>query len=94
MAACSTAVTWVGQTFVPGVSGALSRLEVSLFCFLCRHQPRHHRRGEDDERRRADLDRVGHDDVAGFSSGSSTFYSAVFTSPAMLTAGTTCLHHP
>ena len=30
-----TSVTWVGQTFVAGVSGALSRLEVSLFCFLC-----------------------------------------------------------
>jgi hypothetical protein len=27
--------------------------------------------------------------LAGFSSGSSTFYSAVFTEPAILTAGTT-----
>ena len=26
-------VIWVGQTFVPGISGAFSRLEISLFCF-------------------------------------------------------------
>lgn len=30
-----TAVTWVGQTFVPEISGALSDLEVTLFCAAC-----------------------------------------------------------
>lgn len=85
-----SAVTWVGQTFVPGVSGALARLEVSLFCFLCAG---------------ANPDLVlevrttsgglptstvlATTRLPGFSSGSSTFYAAVFASPAIVTAGTT-----
>jgi len=28
-------VTWVGQTFAAGASGVLTRLDLSLFCFLC-----------------------------------------------------------
>ena len=83
-------VTWVGQTFVPSITGGLSRLEVSLFCFLCAG---------------ANPDIIvdirttngglptstvlATTTVAGFSSGSSTFRSAEFNSPAMLTAGVT-----
>ena len=83
-------LTWVGQTFVPGVSGALSRLEVSLFCFQCAG---------------ANPDIIvevrttsgglptgtvlATTSVTGFSSASSAFYSAAFTSPATLNAGTT-----
>ena len=81
--------TWVGQTFVPGVSGALSRLEVSLFCFLCA--------GTNPEiivevrTTSGGLPTsivLATTTLTGFSSGSSMFYSAVFTSPAILTAGT------
>lgn len=84
------AVTWVGQTSVPGVSGALSRLDVSLFCFLCAGtnpdiivEVRTTSGGLPTSTVLATTT------LAGFSSGSSTFYSAVFTSPAILTAGTT-----
>ena len=84
------AVTWVGQTFVPSITGGLSQLDVSLFCFLCVG---------------ANPDIVvdirttngglptstvlATTTIAGFSGGSSTFHSAVFNSPAMLTAGST-----
>ena len=85
-------VSWVGQTFVPGVSGALVELDVSLFCFLCGVggtdpdiivEVRTTSGGLPTSTVLATTTR------AGFSSSSSTFYSAVFTSPAMLTAGTT-----
>jgi hypothetical protein len=85
-----TAATWVGQTIVPAVTGALTRLDVSLFCFLCS---------------RADPDIIievrttsgglptatvlATARLAGFSSGTSTFYSAVFAEPALVRAGTT-----
>ena len=84
------AVTWVGQTFIPGVSGALSRFDVSLFCFLCAGtnpdiivEVRTTSGGLPTSTVLATTT------LAGFSSGSSTLYSAVFTSPAIVTAGTT-----
>ena len=85
-----TAVTRVGQTSSPRVSGALSRLEVSLFCFQCAG-------GNPDiivEVRTTSgglptTTVLATTTLTGFSSGASTFYTAVFTSPAMLTAGTT-----
>ena len=84
------AVTWVGQTFVPSVSGTLTRLDVSLFCFQCAGinpdvivEVRTTSGGLPNGTVLATTS------VAGFSSGSSTFYSATFSSPAMLTAGTT-----
>ena len=84
------AVTWVGQTFTAGVSGELSRLDVSLFCFLCA--------GTNPEiivdvrTTSGGLPTstvLATTTLSGFSSATSTFYSAVFTSPATLTAGTT-----
>ena len=84
------AVTWVGQTFVPRVSGTLNRLEISLFCFQCA--------GTnpdiiiDVRTSSAGLPTstvLAATTLTGFSSGSSTLYSAVFISPARLTAGTT-----
>jgi hypothetical protein len=83
------AVTWVGQTFVPGISGALSHLDISLFCFLCAGtnpdiivEIRTTAGGLPSSTVLATTT------VPGFSSGSSRLYSAVFTAPASLTAGT------
>lgn len=85
-----TATTWVGQTFVPGVTGQLTRLDVSLFCFQCS--------GVNPDivvDIRTTSGGVPNGTVlatttlTGFSTASSAFYSAVFTAPAMLTAGTT-----
>ena len=84
------AVTWVGQTFIPAVSGELSRLDISLFCFQCAGT------NPDIVVEVRTTNGVGlptstvlaTTTLAGFSSGASTFYSAVFTSPATLTAGT------
>ena len=82
--------TWVGQTFVAGVSGVLTRLDVSLFCFLCGGtnpdiivEVRTASGGLPTPTVLATAT------LKGFASASSTFYSAVFTQPAILTAGTT-----
>lgn len=83
-------VTWVGQTFVPSVNGVLTQLDVSLFCFLCSGT------NPDiiiDVRTTSGglptSTVLATTTLTGFSSGSSTFYSALFTSPAVLTAGET-----
>src|SRR6185312_14398732 len=80
--------TWVGQTFVAGVSGVLTRLDVSLFCFLCGGtnpdiivEVRTASGGLPTPTVLATAT------LKGFASASSTFYSAVFTQPAILTAG-------
>jgi hypothetical protein len=81
-------VTWVGQTFVPGVSGALSRLEVSLFCFLCAGaNPDIIVEVRTTSGGLPTASVLATTTLPGFSSGSSAFYSAVFTQPARLTAG-------
>lgn len=83
-------VTWVGQTFVPSVSGVLTQLDVSLFCFLCSGT------NPDiiiDVRTTSGglptSTVLATTTLTGFSSGLSTFYSAMFPSPAVLTAGDT-----
>jgi hypothetical protein len=83
-------LTWIGQTFVPGVSGAFSRLDLSLFCFLCAGnnpdiivEVRTTSGGLPSDTALATTT------LTGFSGGSSTFYSAVFSAPATLTAGET-----
>lgn len=84
------AVTWVGQTFVPGVSGALSRLELSLFCFLCAgNNPEIIVEVRTTAGGLPTSTVLATTTLTGFSSGASTFYSAVFAAPAMLAAGTT-----
>ena len=84
-------VTWVGQTFVPGVSGALSRLEVSLFCFLCAGaNPDIIVEVRTTSGGLPTASVLATTTLTGFSSGSSTFYSAVFTVPAS-DPGTICL---
>jgi hypothetical protein len=83
-------VTWVGQTFVAGATGVLTRLDLSLFCFLCAGtnpdiivEVRTTSGGVPTPTVLATTT------LRGFASASSTFYSAVFTQPAIVTAGTT-----
>ncbi len=84
------AVTWVGQSFVPNVSGALSRLEVSLFCFQCSGtNPEIIVEVRTTSGGLPTSTVLATTTLTGFSSGSSSFHSAVFTAPAILTAGTT-----
>ena len=85
-------VTWVGQTFVPSVSGALTQLDVSLFCFQCAGAGTNPDIIVEVRTTSGGLPTptvLAAARLPGFSSGSSTFYSAVFTAPASLTAGTT-----
>ena len=83
-------VTWVGQTFAAGASGVLTRLDLSLFCFLCAGtnpdiivEVRSTSGGLPTPTVLATTT------LRGFASASSTFYSAVFAQPATVTAGTT-----
>jgi hypothetical protein len=83
-------VTWVGQTFAAGANGVLTRLDLSLFCFLCAGtnpdivvEVRTTSGGLPTPTVLATTT------LRGFASASSTFYSAVFTQPASVTAGTT-----
>ena len=83
-------VTWVGQTFTPTVTGALSQLDVSLFCFQCAGA--NPNVIVDVRTTSGGLPTptvLATTTLTGFSGSSSTFHSAVFTAPAMLTAGVT-----
>ena len=83
-------ITWVGQTFVAGVSGVLSRLDVSLFCFQCTGtNPNLIVEVRTTSGGLPTATVLARTTLPGFSSASSTFYSAVFTEPAVLAAGTT-----
>ncbi|PYQ49403.1 MAG: hypothetical protein DMF59_13725, partial [Acidobacteria bacterium] len=84
-----TTTQWLGQTFVPSVTGQLNRLDVDLFCSGCS--------GTNPpitiEIRTASgglptSTVLATTTIPGFSSGSSTYYPATFASPATLTAGT------
>jgi len=83
-------VTWVGQTFVAGVSGVLTRLDVSLFCFVCAGtNPAIIVEVRTTSGALPTATVLATTTLPGFSSASSAAYSAVFTAPATLTAGTT-----
>jgi hypothetical protein len=85
-----TTTTWEGQSFVPSVSGSLTRIDVDLFCSGCS--------GVDpaitvEVRTTSGGTPTGTilatTTIPGFSSGTATYYSVVFSSPAALTSGTT-----
>jgi hypothetical protein len=84
-----TATQWLGQTFIPAISGPLVRLDLSLFCATCT--------GANPpivvELRTASgglptSTVLATTSVPGFSSGAAAFYTATFASPAAVTAGT------
>jgi kumamolisin len=85
-----TTTTWQGQTFVPGVTGSLTRLDLDLFCSACT--------GTDPavtvEIRTTSGGLptgtvLASTTIPGFSSGTAAFYTATFGAPAALTGGTT-----
>jgi hypothetical protein len=84
-----TTTQWIGQTFVPAISGKLSKIGMSLFCSACS--------GTDQpltvqvRTTSASLPTstvLATATIPGFSSGSSVTYTATFASQPTLTAGT------
>jgi hypothetical protein len=84
-----TTTQWIGQTFVPAVSGQLAKIDMSLFCASCS--------GTDQpltvEVRTTSSNLptstvLASATIPGFSSGASGNYTATFASPPTLTAGT------
>ena len=80
---------WIGQNFTPSVSGALQKVDVNMFCSICSGanppvtvEIRTVSGGVPTTTVLASTT------IAGFSSGSATYYSATFASPAILTANT------
>jgi len=81
---------WLGQTFVPAISGSLTRIDLRLFCSGC---------SGTDQPITIDVRTtsgglptstvLASTVIPGFSSGVSAFYTATFSSPAALTGGTT-----
>ena len=84
-----TATTWGGETFTPSVTGQLTRIDLNLFCSGCtgttpnltlaiRATSVNLPTGAD----------IASATVTGFSSGAGGYFTANFSSPPTLTAGT------
>jgi uncharacterized repeat protein (TIGR01451 family) len=83
---------WLGQTFVPGVTGKLAKIDMALFCASCSgtDQPiTVEVRTTTGSPALPTSTVLATTTIAGFNSGASSTFSAVFASPATLTAGTT-----
>src|SRR6185295_11341541 len=83
---------WLGQTFVPGVTGQLAKIDMALFCASCSgtDQPiTVEVRTTTGSPALPTSTVLATTTLPGFNSGSSSTFSAVFASPATLTAGTT-----
>jgi uncharacterized repeat protein (TIGR01451 family) len=85
-----TTTAWVGQTFTPRLSGRLTRVDLNLFCLFCsgttpsiKVSVRATAAGLPTG---ADLALATIASIA--SNGSQAYYSAIFATPATLTAGT------
>ncbi|HZT60266.1 MAG TPA: PA domain-containing protein, partial [Pyrinomonadaceae bacterium] len=87
------ATQWLGQTFVPGVTGKLQKIDMSLFCASCSgtDQPiTVEVRATDGGSPALPTSTVlATTTIPGFSSGSAGTFTATFASPPTLTAGTT-----
>jgi hypothetical protein len=84
-----TTTSWAGQTFTAGISGLLSRVDVDLACYQCT--------GTTPDltvslRATAGGMPTGPDlataTITGFSAGADAYYTAVFSPPLAVTAGT------
>ncbi|HWX53658.1 MAG TPA: carboxypeptidase regulatory-like domain-containing protein [Verrucomicrobiae bacterium] len=84
-----TITTWGGQTFTPSVTGRLTRADINLFCSGCSGTTPNLtlsvRATSAGLPTGADLASTT---FTGFSSGAAVFYTANFSSPPTLTAGT------
>lgn len=82
--------SWAGQTFTPAVTGALTRIDLDLFCSGCTGTTPNiavsirATAGSPPVPTGSDLASTT---IAGFSSGAGGMFSAVFASPVTLTAG-------
>ena len=79
--------TWIGQTFIPAVSGKLTRLDLNLFCSSCSGS----NPAVQVEVRTASgglptSTVLATATIPGFSNGGAIFYTATFANPATLTA--------
>jgi hypothetical protein len=84
-----SATGWNGQTFIPAVTGELSRVDVQLFCSGCTGTTPNItvsiRATSAGLPAGADLATAT---IPGFANAAGTFYTATFGSPATLTSGT------
>ncbi|HEV8369321.1 MAG TPA: Ig-like domain repeat protein [Pyrinomonadaceae bacterium] len=86
-----TSTSWAGQTFTPAVTGSLSRVDLDLFCSGCTGTAPNltisirATSGNPAEPTGADLAVAT---IPGFNSGAGGYFSANFSTPATLTAGT------
>jgi len=84
-----TSTSWAGQTFTPAVTGNLSRLDLDLFCSSCTGTTPNLivsiRATAGNVPTGSDLAAAT---ISGFNSGSGGYFSANFSTPATLTAGT------
>ncbi len=84
-----TTTTWGGQTFTPSRSGTLTAADINLFCSGCTGTTPNLtlslRATSGGLPTGADLAAAT---ITGFSSGAAAFYTATFSSPPSLTAGT------
>jgi uncharacterized repeat protein (TIGR01451 family) len=83
---------WLGQTFVPGVTGKLAKIDMALFCASCSgtDQPiTVEIRTTTGSPALPTSTVLATTTIPGFNSGSSSTYTATFATPATLTAGTT-----
>ena len=84
-----TTTQWIGQTFIPSVSGQLAKLDINMFCSSC---------SGTNPAVTVDIRTTSgglptstiltSTTITGFSSGAAAYYTATFSSPATLTAGT------
>jgi hypothetical protein len=81
--------TWGGQTFTPGISGNLTKVDITLLCSACSGTTPNLtlsvRATSGGFPTGADITSAT---IPGFASVTPTFYTAVFAIPATLTAGT------
>jgi hypothetical protein len=84
-----TTTTWGGQTFTPSVTGTVPKIDLNMFCSGCtgttpnltlsiRATSSNLPTGAD----------IASATITGFNSGAAVFYTASFSTPPMLTAGT------
>ena len=86
-----TSTSWGGQTFIPSVTGKMVQADLDLFCAGCSGTPPditvsiRATTGTPAVPTGADLATAT---ITGFNNGAGGYFSAVFTSPPTLTAGT------
>jgi subtilase family serine protease len=85
-----TSTTWEAQTFVPALSGTLTRLDVALFCSGCSGtNPAITLEIRTTSGGLPTNTVLATTTIPGFSNGAALFYSSTFGSPATLASGTT-----